>query len=45
MGITLAQDGNEDKMHKGHNSLLDDDQVMDDQVEQPADEKVEQPTD
>ena len=40
VGITLALDRNEDKMHKDHNPLLDDDQVMDDQVEQPADEQL-----
>ena len=37
VGITLAQDESEDEMFIGHNSLLEDDQVMVEQVEQPAD--------
>ena len=41
-GITLAQDGSEDEMFIGHNSLLEDDQVMVEQVEQPADEQDEE---
>ena len=39
VGIILALDGSEDKMFIGHNSLLEDDQVMIEQVEQPADEQ------
>ena len=45
MGITLALDGNEDKMYIGHNPLIEDDKVMDEQVEQQADEQVEQTVD
>ena len=39
--ITLELDGNEVKMFIGHNSLLKDDQVMVEQVEQPADKQDE----
>ena len=38
-GITLALDSCEDEMFIGHNQLLNDDQVMVDQVEQPVDEQ------
>ena len=38
-GITLTQDGSGDKMFISHNPLLEDDQVMVEQVDQPADEK------
>ena len=41
-GITLALDGSEDKMFTSHNQLLNDDQVMVKQVEQPADEQDEE---
>ena len=37
--ITLALDGSEDEMFIGHNLFLDDDQVVVEKVEQPADEK------
>ena len=33
VGITLTLDGSEDEMFIGHNSLLEDDQVMVGQVE------------
>ena len=41
-GITLALDGSEDEMFIGHNQLLNDDQVMVEQVEQPVDEQDEE---
>ena len=41
-GITLAQDGSEDEMFIGYNSLLKDDKVMVEQVEQPVDEQDEE---
>ena len=41
-GITLALDGSEDEMFIGHNQLINDDQVMVEQVEQPVDEQDEE---
>ena len=38
-GITLTLDGSEDEMFIGHNQLLNDDQIMTEQVEQPVDEQ------
>ena len=44
-GITLVLDDSEDEMFIGHNQLLNDDQVMVKQVEQPVDEQDEEITD
>ena len=40
VGITLALDGIEEEMFIGHNPLLEDDQVIYEKVEQPADEQL-----
>ena len=41
VGITLTLDGSEDEMLIGHNSLLEDDQVIVEQVDQPENEQDE----